>query len=125
MDQSDLWKFCLRGTIRTSISYKLSWVYHFLLLFQNYSWWKFLPISRTVNTSPCRRCKSQRNNLFQHNHIPFPPISRVALHLSSTPDLLGQLFIFLIKESWEAANPPIYEQLSCIYHLSCEDLQSS
>lgn len=123
MDQSDLWKFCLRGTIITSISYKLSWVYHFLLLFQNFSWWKFLPIFRTLNTSPCRRCKSQRN-LFQCNPLSFPPMSSAALlHLSSTPDLLGNLFIFLIKESWEAANPPVYEWRGCIHHLSCVDLQ--
>lgn len=123
MDQSDLWKFCLRGTIITSISYKLSWVYHFLLLFQNFSWWKFLPIFRTLNTSPCKRCKSQRN-LFQCNPLSFPPMSTVTLlHLSSTPDLLGNLFIFLIKESWEAANPPVYEWRGCIHHLSCVDLQ--
>lgn len=119
MDQSDLWKFCLRGTIVTRISYNLSQVCHYQLLFQNYSWWKFLPIFWTFNTSPCRRCKSQRN-LFQCNPLPFPPMSSVTLlHLSSTPDLIGNLFIFLVKQSWEAANPLVYERLSCVHHPSC------
>lgn len=49
------------------------------------SWWKFLPTFWTFNTSPCRRCKSQRN-LLECNSLPFPPMSSVALlHLSSTP----------------------------------------